>query len=85
MVIVSNPRTFKIPDWFLNRQKDHKDGRFSQLTSSALDTKLREDLERLKKIRYKQVASKVCFVLFDALRRIQLAKQSGVFFVYEHQ
>ena len=52
MVIVSNPRTFKIPDWFLNRQKDHKDGRFSQLTSSALDTKLREDLERLKKIRY---------------------------------
>jgi len=54
MVIVSNPRTFKIPDWFLNRQKDHKDGRFSQLTSSALDTKLREDLERLKKIRYKQ-------------------------------
>ncbi|DBA93634.1 hypothetical protein WJX82_001423 [Trebouxia sp. C0006] len=51
MVIVSNPRTFKIPDWFLNRQKDHKDGRFSQLTSSALDTKLREDLERLKKIR----------------------------------
>ncbi len=58
MVIVSNPRTFKIPDWFLNRQKDHKDGRFSQLTSSALDTKLREDLERLKKIRYKQAASK---------------------------
>lgn len=51
MVIVSNPRTFKIPDWFLNRQKDHKDGRFGQLTSSALDTKLREDLERLKKIR----------------------------------
>jgi len=90
MVIVSNPRTFKIPDWFLNRQKDHKDGRFSQLTSSALDTKLREDLERLKKIRYKQASSKVWFALFDAwmhaFRRIQLAKQSGVFFVYaEHQ
>jgi hypothetical protein len=51
MVIVANPRTFKIPDWFLNRQKDFKDGRNSQLTSSALDTKLREDLERLKKIR----------------------------------
>lgn len=86
MVIVSNPRTFKIPDWFLNRQKDHKDGRFSQLTSSALDTKLREDLERLKKIRYKQAASKVWFALFYAFRRIQFAKQSGVFFVYaEHQ
>ena len=52
MVIVANPRTFKIPDWFLNRQKDHKDGRFSQVTSSALDTKLRDDLERLKKIRF---------------------------------
>lgn len=51
MVIVANPRTFKIPDWFLNRQKDHKDGRYGQITSSALDTKLREDLERLKKIR----------------------------------
>ncbi len=51
MVIVSNPRTFKIPDWFLNRQKDIKDGRFSQITSSGLDSKLRDDLERLKKIR----------------------------------
>ena len=51
MVIVANPRQFKIPDWFLNRQKDVKDGRFSQVTSSALDTKLRDDLERLKKIR----------------------------------
>ena len=34
-----------------NRQKDFRDGRFAQLTSSTLDTKLREDLERLKKIR----------------------------------
>jgi hypothetical protein len=33
------------------RQKDHKDGRYSQLTASALDTKFRDDLERLKKIR----------------------------------
>ncbi len=51
LVIVSNPRGYKIPDWFLNRQKDIKDGRYSQVTASALDTKLREDLERLKKIR----------------------------------
>ncbi len=33
------------------RQKDFRDGRFAQLTSSALDSKLRDDLERLKKIR----------------------------------
>jgi small subunit ribosomal protein S18e len=51
MVVISNPRQFKIPDWFLNRQKDIKDGRYSQIISSQLDTKLREDLERLKKIR----------------------------------
>lgn len=52
MVIVANPRQFKIPDWFLNRQKDYKDGRYSQVVSNALDMKLRDDLERLKKIRY---------------------------------
>ena len=40
MVIVSNPRQFRIPDWFLNRQKNYKDGKY-----------LRDDLERLKKIR----------------------------------
>lgn len=51
MVIVANPRTFKVPDWFLNRQRDPKDGTSSQVTSSQLDTKARDDLERLKKIR----------------------------------
>ncbi|KAG5567573.1 hypothetical protein RHGRI_002943 [Rhododendron griersonianum] len=50
MTIVANPRQFKIPDWFLNRKKDYKDGKFSQVTSNALDMKLRDDLERLKKI-----------------------------------
>lgn len=49
--IISNPRQFKFPNWFLNRQKDFKDGKYSQLTSNALDNKLREDLERLKKIK----------------------------------
>ena len=51
MTIVANPRQFKIPDWFLNRQKDYKDGQYSQVVSNALDMKLRDDLERLKKIR----------------------------------
>jgi hypothetical protein len=37
--------------WFLNRKKDYTDGRFSQVVSNALDMKLRDDLERLKKIR----------------------------------
>ncbi|KAL0711860.1 hypothetical protein Bca4012_018838 [Brassica carinata] len=51
MTIVANPKQYKIPDWFLNRQKDYKDGKYSQVVSNALDMKLRDDLERLKKIR----------------------------------
>lgn len=51
MTIIGNPRQFKIPDWFLNRQKDIKDGKYSQATSNNLDTKIRDDLERMKKIR----------------------------------
>lgn len=51
MVIVSNPRTFKVPDWFLNRRRDFRDGKTGQIVSSSVDSKLREDFERLKKIR----------------------------------
>merc|ERR1711934_866722 len=51
ITIMSNPRQYKIPDWFLNRQKDIKDGKTGQMMSNLLDNKLREDLERLKKIR----------------------------------
>ena len=31
ITIVQNPRQFKIPDWFLNRQKDKTDGKYSQV------------------------------------------------------
>ncbi|TPX46685.1 hypothetical protein SeMB42_g00641 [Synchytrium endobioticum] len=51
VTIIQNPRQYKIPDWFLNRQKDIKDGKYSQLLAQGVDAKLREDLERLKKIR----------------------------------
>ncbi|RMZ94042.1 40S ribosomal S18 [Brachionus plicatilis] len=51
LTIIANPRQYKIPDWFLNRQKDVKDGKYSQVVSNGLDNKLREDFERLKKIR----------------------------------
>jgi small subunit ribosomal protein S18e len=51
VTIIQNPRQFKIPDYFLNRQKDHKDGKYSQLISNLLDFKMREDLDRLRKIR----------------------------------
>ena len=36
---------------FLNRQRDYKDGKNLQLYAQSVDTKLRDDIERLKKIR----------------------------------
>ncbi|KAJ8507909.1 hypothetical protein ONZ45_g9755 [Pleurotus djamor] len=51
VTIIQNPTQFKIPTWFLNRQKDIVDGKNSQILSNGVDSKLRDDLERLKKIR----------------------------------
>ncbi|TGZ39784.1 hypothetical protein CRM22_011252 [Opisthorchis felineus] len=51
VTVMGNPRQYKVPVWFLNRQRDVEDGKSSQLMSGALETKLREDLERLKRIR----------------------------------
>eukprot|EP00601_Ochromonadales_sp_CCMP2298_P018318 CAMPEP_0173271264 /NCGR_PEP_ID=MMETSP1143-20121109/716_1 /TAXON_ID=483371 /ORGANISM="non described non described, Strain CCMP2298" /LENGTH=148 /DNA_ID=CAMNT_0014207801 /DNA_START=14 /DNA_END=460 /DNA_ORIENTATION=+ len=51
VTIIQNPLQFKIPEYFLNRQKDFTTGKYTQLTSSGLDIKLRDDLERLKKIK----------------------------------
>lgn len=48
---MQNPKAFKVPNWFLNRQKDLKNGHYMQVTSNQVDSKLREDIERLKKIR----------------------------------
>jgi hypothetical protein len=38
MVVVVNPRQFKVLDWFLNRKKDYKDGRFSSLSFICCST-----------------------------------------------
>ncbi|GAB1197608.1 ribosomal 40S subunit protein S18B [Aspergillus pseudonomiae] len=51
VTILQNPTQYKIPTWFLNRQRDITDGKDSQVVSNHLDSKMREDLERLKKIR----------------------------------
>ncbi|KAJ1039017.1 hypothetical protein NDA10_002503 [Ustilago hordei] len=51
VTILQNPAEFKIPTWFLNRQRDIVDGKSSQLLSNNIDSKLRDDLERLKKIK----------------------------------
>ncbi len=51
VAIINNPLQFKIPSWFLNRQKDFATGKYSQVFSNGLDSKLRIDIERLKKMR----------------------------------
>ncbi|KAF5093406.1 hypothetical protein D0Z00_002418 [Geotrichum galactomycetum] len=51
VTIIQNPSQYKIPSWFLNRQRDFTEGKDSHLLVNQLDNKLREDLERLKKIR----------------------------------
>lgn len=52
VAVMKNPLNHKIPKWFLNRQKDVKTGKFEQIISNGMQGKLREDLERLKKMRY---------------------------------
>merc|ERR1712151_616783 len=49
--ILLKPLDYGIPKWFLNRQRCIKDGTWSQLVSNNVDTRLREDLERMKKMR----------------------------------
>eukprot|EP00178_Gracilaria_changii_P008697 TRINITY_DN2614_c0_g3_i1.p1 TRINITY_DN2614_c0_g3~~TRINITY_DN2614_c0_g3_i1.p1 ORF type:complete len:174 (+),score=33.06 TRINITY_DN2614_c0_g3_i1:54-524(+) len=49
--IMAAPQQFDIPKWFLNRQKDRRDGTDLHLVANQVDSKLREDFERMKKIR----------------------------------
>ncbi len=51
VTIIQNPTQYKIPTWFLNRQRDIVDGKNSQVLANNVDSKLRDDIERLKKIR----------------------------------
>merc|ERR550537_258647 len=49
--VLAKPLDYGIPQWFLNRQRCIKDGTYGQIISNIIDTRLREDLERMKKIR----------------------------------
>lgn len=44
VTIIQNPTQFKIPAWFLNRQKDWIDGKNGQLLSNQLDSKVRGEI-----------------------------------------
>ena len=47
--ILARPSEYNIPKWFLNRQKDPRQGTWSHLISNQLDTIYREDIERMRK------------------------------------
>ena len=49
--IFANPTEWGVPKWFLNRQSDPREGTATQLIANQVDSKLREDLERLKKVK----------------------------------
>ncbi|CAN6671214.1 small ribosomal subunit protein uS13B [Trichomonascus vanleenenianus] len=51
VTIIQNPTQYKIPAWFLNRQRDWTDGKDYHLLMNGLDNKIREDLERMKRSR----------------------------------
>ena len=49
--IIKKPQDYGLPAWFFNRQKDYKTGETMHVHANALQTSLRDDLERLKKVR----------------------------------
>lgn len=49
--VIAKPLDYGIPKWFLNRQRCIKDGTYNQLISNNAATRLREDLERMKKMK----------------------------------
>ena len=49
--ICNNPLKYSIPEWFVNRKNDPKEGITSQMIANGIDTKLREDLEKMKRMK----------------------------------
>ncbi len=49
--ILQDPKRFQLPEWLLNRRRDKFDGKTTQCVSNQIATKLRDDLEQLKKVR----------------------------------
>merc|ERR1712187_352201 len=49
--IIADPQAHGFPRWFLNRQRDFKSGKDYQMASTTLDSTIRADVERIKKIK----------------------------------
>lgn len=50
VAIINNPKQFKVPNWFVNRQRDFTDGKTTQCVMNVLIGAVRGDIERMKKI-----------------------------------
>jgi small subunit ribosomal protein S13 len=48
---IRDPKKYNIPDWMLNRRNDYETGETVHLIESDLMMRLRDDLNRMKKIR----------------------------------
>lgn len=51
VAIINNPKTFKVPSYLLNRQKDFATGKTNQVVINNLIGAVRSDIEKMKKIR----------------------------------
>jgi small subunit ribosomal protein S18e len=49
--IIADPIAFGVPEWFVNRRNDFRDGNNLHASSNLLESKVREDIERMKKVR----------------------------------
>ncbi len=50
-VAIRDPKKYNVPDWMLNRRNDYETGETVHLIESDLMMRLRDDLNRMKKIR----------------------------------
>ena len=49
--IISDPINHGVPNWFVNRRKDFREGNDMHCSTNILEGKVREDIERMKKIK----------------------------------
>ena len=72
ITIMGNPRQYKIPDWFLNRQKDVKDGKYSQVLFFA------DHGVRVLNLIFTKILNNTCCLYYDSKGFIS-KQRSGIY------
>lgn len=76
-LVVKDPVKYGVPDWMVNRQFDYKTGEMKHVTGADLMVSLRNDINRLKKIRsYRGVRHEVGLTVRG--QRTRTAGRTGV-------